>query len=161
MSQSIENAIRICVESESMCVGSYYDSDSDSDPYGSWSESYSSSVTKVFMVDESFEAHKGLKFRTNRDVFLIPEGHDVVYVVSLLYSSGDSFGQSSGNIEVIHCTVDEQRANDLAQLIEKDNPNQIQFVDDFGRSITLCNPACGYFESIEHVSVERFVVTRG
>lgn len=94
-------------------------------------------------VNVNFEASQGEK----------------VYVVAMIYSTGDTFGSSSGNGEVIWVFKDFEYAKRAAEsLKEKEKEYSIDFVDETGMHITLSNPGAGYFERIEQIRVESFIV---
>lgn len=97
---------------------------------------------------------------------------DVVFLVHVTYGSGDSFGHSSGNSEIIEVLQTAEEAEALANLIEKnyadhpnyffgkvgdkDNPNYIPYK---GRHISTTTWK-GYFESLEGVHVIPLPVVR-
>lgn len=142
--------IKVMVEYEERCTHN----EREPEQYGSWSEQYSSSITGVRVVgdDERRSYHS--------EVFTVPEGTDKVYVVYMIYSTGDSFGRSEGNIDIIHCTASEDAAHALADKITKNaDEYSIEFVDDFDRPIKISNRGAGYFESIDYISVECYSIS--
>jgi hypothetical protein len=94
--------------------------------------------------------------------FLIPDDATEVFVVYMIYDTGDSFGRSYGNIDILHATISEFEADKLAKLVTE-NPDDytIKFKDDFGRDISIDNRGAGYFENIQYVGVERFHIGSG
>jgi hypothetical protein len=144
--------MRICVTYDETC----YDAARSSERYGSWSESYSSSVTGAYRIGDDDEAPY------ESETFIVPDDTTAVFVVYMIYSTGDSFGCADGKIDIIHCTKDEEAADRLAKLITE-NPDEstIKFTDDFGREISLYNNGAGYFESIDYVGIERYDVGSG
>lgn len=142
----------ICVNYEETC----YNSEHEGGSYGSWSEDYSSSITDVYEINDKDSRPY------SSETFLVPDGTEEVFVVYMIYSTGDSFGRATGKIDVLHCTSNEEAAHELAKKIT-DNPDEyaIKFVDDFGRDISLYNNGAGYFERISYVEVERFSVGKG
>ena len=141
--------MKVCVEYTSQCVFS----EREDAPYGAWSERLESYINAVYVIDDSYKhSYRG-------EVFLVPDGTEKVYVVSMEYSTGDSFGRSEGELAIIHCTANEDAAHRLAKKITKNsNEFTINFEDDFGREIQIGNPGAGYFESIDCVSVDAFDV---
>lgn len=139
----------ICVKYEQNCVHSERESGS----YGSWEEQHDSSITEVFEIKEG----ETRPYRS--ETFKVPDGTTKVFVVYMIYDTGDSFGRSYGEIDIVHCTADETAAHNLAARITK-NPNDyiIEFKDDFGRDISISNTGAGYFERIQYVEVESFAV---
>jgi hypothetical protein len=142
--------IKVLVEYDERCTHS----EREPKQYGSWSEQYSSSITNVRRISDDEDR----PYRS--DVFAVPEGTDKVYVVYMIYSTGDSFGRREGNIDVIHCTAREDAAHALADKITKNaDEYSIEFVDDFDRPIKISNRGAGYFESIDYVSVECYTIS--
>jgi hypothetical protein len=147
-----DSDMRICVEYSEVC-----DHHSHSgEQFGDWSESYTSSVTGAYRISEVE------KVPYHADTFRVPDDATEVFVVYMIYSTGDSFGRADGKIDIIHCTSNEEAADQLAKLIT-DTPDEftIKFTDDFGRDISLHNNGAGYFESINYVGVERFTIGTG
>lgn len=141
--------MRVAVEYEQICTHDYH----SGEKYGDWSTSYSSSVLGVRLLEEDEKADY------NSEVFILPDDTKTAYVVYMIYSTGDSFGHSEGNIDLIHCTASSEKAHALAKLIT-DNPNEytIKFTDDFDREISLYNPGAGYFEHIDFVEVVSYEI---
>lgn len=145
--------MRICVTYDELCT---HNEQASERWYDSWSESYSSSVTGAYRIGDDDQAPY------DSETFLVPDDATEVFVVYMIYSTGDSFGYADGKISIIHCTVNEEAADKLAKTITE-NPDEfiIKFTDDFDREISLHNPGAGYFESIDHVGVERYTVGSG
>lgn len=144
--------MRICVTYEELCTGSYH----SGERYGDWSESYSSSVTGAYRIGDDE------KTPYDSETFIVPDDATEVFVVYMIYDTGDSFGRADGKISIIHCTSNEEAADKLAKMItEKPDEYTIKFTDDFGREISLYNEGAGYFEHISYVGVERFSVGTG
>lgn len=143
--------MRVCVSYDEICTHSYH----DGEEYGSWEKSYSSSIEEVYILGDNEQA------LYCSEVFLLPDGIEKVYVVSMIYNTGDSFGCADGKISIIHCTADEIAAHTIAKMIQE-NPDtySFKFTDDLGREINLYNPGSGYFESISHVDVDTFNLGR-
>lgn len=124
--------------------------------YGDWSESYDSRVTGAYQIDEDERAPYG------SETFVVPDDTTDVYVVYMIYRTGDSFGSADGKIDIIHCTASEESADKLAKYItENSDEYSIKFTDDFGREISLYNPGAGYFERISYVGVEHYSLGTG
>jgi len=144
--------MRICVTYEELCTDSYR----SGEQYGDWSESYSSSVTGAYRIGDDE------KTPYDSETFIVPDDATEVFVVYMIYDTGDSFGRADGKISIIHCTSNEEAADKLAKMItEKPDEYTIKFTDDFGREISLYNEGAGYFEHISYVGVERFAVGTG
>lgn len=144
--------MRICVEYSEYCEHS----EREPEEYGSWSESYSSSVDSAYRIGEDEKAPYG------SETFIVPDDATEVFVVYMIYSTGDSFGHADGKIDIIHCTSSEEAADKLAKMITENSEEfTIKFTDDFGRDISIDNRGAGYFEHIDYVSVERFAIGTG
>ncbi len=128
--------------------------------YGSWSESN----------DYTYYSAEIAKEGEYNDVGLFPgevepsRGEDI-FVVIVEYSSGDSFGSSSGNHEILWAFTDPKKAFSLSDFIEKDYKDNSEY--DFSRKPKLfegvpinTNTWKGYFERMSQVIVEKLMVTR-
>lgn len=144
--------MRICVTYDEICTHRK----SPKERYGDWSESYSSSVTGAYRIGDDAQAPY------ESETFLVPDDATEVFVVYMIYSTGDSFGNADGKIDIIHCTVSEEAADKLAKMITE-NPDEytIKFTDDFDREISLYNPGAGYFERISYVGIESYPIGSG
>lgn len=141
--------MRVSVEYEQICTHDYH----SGEQYGDWETHYSSSVTGVRLLGEDEKSD----YRS--ETFLLPDGTETAYVVYMIYGTGDSFGHSDGNIDILHCTASSEKAHALAKQIT-DNPNEysIKFTDDFDREISIYNPGAGYFEHIDYVEVVSYKI---
>lgn len=141
------------VQYSSICIHSYR----SPEQYGDWSASYDFRVTGVSLT--SSDTYMEEKLGCLVDV----APGDPVFVLSMTYSSGDSFGNSDGNGEILWVFKDSKLALQAKQLWqkenEKDNPEySIEFEVDGGKKVKLSNPAAGYFENLGHVSIDTFLV---
>jgi hypothetical protein len=144
--------MRICVEYSEYCDHRSH----SGEQFGDWRESYSSSVTDAYRIGDDD------KTPYESETFIVPDDATEVFVVYMIYSTGDSFGHADGKISIIHCTSNEEAADKLAKTItENADEFTIKFTDDFDREISLYNPGAGYFEHIDHVGVERYAVGSG
>lgn len=124
------------------------------EPYGDWTADYDFEVTSVTLEKPQHVCD----YETFNTSFNVEEG-DSIYVLSMIYSSGDSFGSSSGNGEVIWVFKDVEFAKAAAQALRKhENDFSVKFKDESGQEITMHNPGAGYFEHISSIDVERFTV---
>lgn len=144
--------MRICVTYDELCIHS----ESESGSFGSWSENYSSSVTGAYRIGDDE------KTSYDSETFIVPDDATEVFVVYMIYGTGNSFGHADGKIDILHCTSNEEAADKLAKLVtEHPDEYTIKFTDDFGREISLHNTGAGYFERIDYVGVERYTVGSG
>lgn len=144
--------IKVCVEYEETCIHS----EEEGGSYGSWSEDYSSSVTGAYIIGDDEKAAYA------SETFIVPDGTDTVYVVYMIYRTGNSFGSADGKIDILHCTASSDAAHKLASIVTS-NPHSgmIKFTDDFGRDISIDNRGAGYFERISFVEVVQFDISKG
>lgn len=81
---------------------------------------------------------------------------DVLYVLYVLYSSGDSFGNSNrGNYEVLCINKDPSKAAQNLNVVRKvKNPESVQLQLDNGETQSLyCGGWTGYFESVDELEL--------
>lgn len=139
--------MRVTVEYDQYCTEDYH----SGEQFGDWRTSYSCSVTGVRVLGEDE------KSGYHGETFLLPDDATTAYVVYMIYSTGDSFGHSDGNIDILHCTASSEKAHELAKKItENSNEYTIKFTDDFDREVSIHNNGAGYFESIDYIEVESF-----
>ena len=141
--------MKLYVKTDEYCTHSHRE---DRD-YGEWSETYSFTVDGVYlnktpgerydMVEVAFDAKVG----------------DTAAVLYMTYSTGDSFGSSTGNGEVIWVFPDGDTA---VRAMRKYQANMekfsVEFDDGFGNLIKMHNPAAGYFERLEDIDVKVCVI---
>lgn len=145
-------AIHIRVEYDERCTHSKR----ENVQYGSWTETYDSGITDVSVIDENETC------TYHSETFKVPDGTEKVFVVYMIYDTGDSFGRAYGKISIMHCTASEEAADKLAKYItEHGDEYTIKYTDDFGREISLYNSGAGYFEHIQYVGVEAFTIGTG
>jgi len=144
--------MRIRVDYEEDCTHSYFEDVA----YGDWEEKYSSSVTDAYRIaDDAYVPYCS-------ESFVVPDDAEYVYVVYMIYDTGDSFGRAYGKIDILHATISETQADKLAKYVtEHSEEYTIKFKDDFGRDISIDNRGSGYFEDIQYVGVERFAIGDG
>ena len=97
------------------------------------------------------------------------EPGEPVFVLSMTYRSGDSFGSSTGNMDVIWVFKDAKVAAKAKSIWQKccdgndptlgfDDRYSVKFPKETGDVITLCNPAAGYFERLEYLDLTTFLL---
>lgn len=141
------------VKYELNCLDNYH----SGEQYGDWYAHYDFSVKGVSLSEpEAYGCYEkfGLK-----EVEL----GDVVYVLWMTYSSGDSFGSSTGNGEVLWVFKDVKLALRAKQLYEKINADDncmfsIEMETEDGEKFKMSNPAAGYFENMGSIEVSTFLV---
>lgn len=144
--------MNIYVKTDSYCT-SHYRSDEE---YGDWGSNSIFSIEGVYATSpDSYSA----------ELINVPFDFvtgDVVYVLWMTYTSGDSFGQSDGNGEVLWVFKDPQVALNAQNVWQKshdaDDHYNVTFIADGGLSVSLSNPAAGYFENVSSLDLTSFVV---
>ena len=83
-----------------------------------------------------------------------------VHVLWMTYSNGDSFGHGSGYGEILWVFEDADVARHALKAWQ-DNSEQysITIKDETGRDIMLSNPGSGYFESVDSLQVDTFLLS--
>jgi hypothetical protein len=156
---------RLFVEVDSVCE--HYEQ-SDEEWGGSWQQDNSAEVTGVLMDND-----KRVQHLARGEWITIPgtvADGDKVYVLFMLYSSGDSFGSSSGNHDVLWVFTDLDTAKAALEVVKSANggynvqtgSNSDTFTLEFklenGATQKVHNPAAGYFEGMEDVYLKEMVV---
>lgn len=81
----------------------------------------------------------------------------IVYVLYIRYDTGDSFGCSHGEGEIIWVFSELTFAKEAAATFrEHEDEFSVTITDEHGNNITLSNPAAGYFQQLTEVVVEKF-----
>ena len=122
--------------------------------YGDWSEEYDFDVKSVSATSRNnFYAEETI------NVGIDVAAGDVVFVLYMTYSTGDSFGRATGKGEVLWAFKDAAIAMKAkAAWEQKGKDYSIEFEVDGGNTITLSNPASGYFENLGAVDIATFLV---
>lgn len=99
------------------------------------------------------------KFGLNVDL----KAGDPAFVLTMIYSSGDSFGTSRGNGEVLWVFKDAATAlaardKWMQQCRSGEYVESVEFNDEIGNKIRLSNPAAGYFENMSDVIITTMLV---
>ena len=120
--------------------------------YGDWEEHYNFEVRGVSLTERKSSEEFNVPFK-------IKAGQPV-FVLFMIYDSGDSFGYSKGKGEVLWVF----KYSDIAlkalnkwKNSHKDDTS-VEFEIDGGIKKRLSNPASGYFENLENVELETFLV---
>ena len=129
----------------------YHREDKD---YGDWEESLSFSVDSVHLS----RGDDGCRYEEFEVAFDAKVG-DTAAVLYMTYSTGDSFGSSDGNGEVLWVFPDGDTAVRAMRKVQTNiKQYSIEFDDGFGNKIVMNNPAAGYFEHLENIDINVFVI---
>lgn len=130
--------------------------------YGSWSESH------TFTVRGASAEHSRLFDGEAFDVDFYAGYGETVYVLAMTYGTGDSFGSSTGNGEILWVFKDpliareaKMRWQHACNVHGKDWRNDgkqqsCTFRVDGGRYVKLSNPVYGCFEHLESLELHTF-----
>lgn len=82
------------------------------------------------------------------------------YVVYALYSTGDTFGCSTGNLAILAIFGRRKHAEAIAELVEKtiSGGKYIEAVEYNGLTVNISHLCGGYFNQCEQVTVQKFNV---
>lgn len=131
------------------------DSHHEPEDFGSWWETNDRTYHYAYISDREYGSHP-IDFPVNVG--------DTVYLLYVTYSAGDSFGNSTGNVEEVWVFNDADSAEKARLIIEKDyETNKDNFNNLY---IGLSRPIYtgtwkGYFESLESVTVVPLVIKEG
>lgn len=125
--------------------------------YGDWYQSYNFSVEGVSLTSRD---------RWNEETFEVDvdvKAGEPVFVLYMVYSTGDSFGRADGKGEVLWVFKDADTAREALRLWKEENDKRdpeysVKFEDDSGRVVQLSNPGAGYFENVSYIDLETFLV---
>jgi len=160
----VDTRKELFVETQSRCEKDYH----SGEQFGSWETIYDSLVKRVsrnssFLNKWSFEA-----FKVPDEVY----NAQSVYVIYVIYSSGDSFGNSSGNLAVAFITEMPDEALECKKALEEQgsdcnydcetNPRPLPWDKNFRHHPKSVRsgfaPWFGYFEHIESVEIGFFPI---
>lgn len=147
--------MKLFVQYQQTTVDSYH----SGEEYGEWSADYDFKVQSVSTA--SLESkYRRYDYREERfEVDFEATSGDTIWVLSMTYSSGDSFGSSTGNGEVLWVFKSRKHAEQAADNFnENKDTYQIDIKTDGGADIKLSNPAAGYFENLGSMYVEPFTL---
>ena len=137
--------MRVYISEESFTENSEY----SEERYGSWSRDDHYSITCASATKKLFSTEFELDVSVG----------DVVFVVYVVYSSGDSFGTSTGNGDIVCVYKDAEKAVECMRTVEKcQNSYSITLLNNDDEPFTYGNPAAGYFESLTSCEIQTLVV---
>lgn len=139
-----------------------------SDPgTGNWDHSYEEDIDETIVGIS--EAEDGKYW----DVALFPgeaepKLDDRVHIVTVVYSTGDSFGSTSGCTEHVFAFTDAEKAFKLQDLLKKDYKDKPEYnfgkggnsFDFYGVKINAYTWK-GYFERVQRVEITSLHLTKG
>jgi hypothetical protein len=129
------------------------DSEYSEEEYGKWEEHYEFEVKNVFSEKSKYLEEFDLN---------VSKG-DVVYSLSVKYSTGDSFGYATGKGELVWIFSKREYA-DTALLQYKGQEDKsslnlsLEMPNGALKKVKFSNVASGYFENLEEIEVNEHVV---
>jgi hypothetical protein len=147
--------MKLYVKSNERCI----DSKRSPEQFGDWYEELDFSVTGVCLSrpDREEYFHKVDEIEVPFDAKV----GDRITVLYIVYRTGDSFGYSVGNGEVIWAFHDGSAAVQALRAFEKqEHEYSVEFDDGFGNVVKMSNPAAGYFEDLTLIDTETFTLER-
>jgi len=131
----------------------------DGQEYGDWRKVYEYEIRSVGLSSLADWAGIGFdieEFTTDYDV----DPGDRVYVLWMTYRTGDTFGYSTGQGEVLWIFKDLGAAKAARKIWEENacNAFSVEFLTDTGKQVKISSPAAGYFEDLGVLELTEFVV---
>lgn len=137
--------MNVYIEDESI----EYESQSSDQPYGEWSSSSIYRIKGVHLSDAKYRE----RFGCNK-----VKAGDTVYVLVCKYSSGDSFGRSYGNAEILWVFTDKKAAQKAKKVWEAaKKESSVEFYDG-EQKVKMGNVVADYFCDLDDYEVWPFVV---
>jgi hypothetical protein len=130
------------IEIDEKCTHDYH----SGEQYGEWSKEYSNTVTKISRNEKLLDKWNFSEYKVSDEVYNSP----FLYLVVVTYSSGDSFGRSSGNTSIAYITGNPDEALKIKGDLDRGiNPPK----DDPNSQNGGYYPWDGYFERVEDVNI--------
>lgn len=113
--------------------------------------------------DDAKDGRGQSRYNESIDVEFDPVAGAEVFLVVVTYSSGDTFGSSSGNVTVVGCYEEEAQADSIAHDIRADDMDADKaYRRNLKRSkkerFTGYKAWTGYFEGLEGVEIHRLML---
>ena len=147
--------MELFVQYESICTDSYR----EDKEYGDWSETWEYEVKGISVSSRgrwSGLAHDEERINVSFDA----EAGTPVHILWMTYSTGDSFGHGDGYGEILWVFKNADVARQaLAAFQANADQYSIPIKDDAGNTVTLHNPGSGYFESVNSLQVDTFILS--
>lgn len=147
--------MELFVQYESRCTDSYR----EDREYGDWSESWDYEVKGISISSRG--RWSNLAYDEEKiNVGFEAEAGTPLYILWMTYGSGDSFGHGDGYGEILWVFKNADVARQALEVFRADSEQYSIIVkDDAGNNITLHNPGSGYFESVNSLQVDTFLLS--
>lgn len=127
------------------------------EPFGDWRDEYDYEVHSIHLNKPRPSYHSIEPISIAGDV--VP-GQEV-WIVSIRWSSGDSFGNATGKGEPVWIFRDQASAMLALQALHAQawaDVSMFRFLDDTQETIHIGNPGHGYFERVDRFEINHFIV---
>jgi len=120
--------------------------------YGDWHFEFQFTVTNV-SIDKPEDDHESFTVDFN------PIIGEKVFVLVMIFTTGDSFGCSTGNGEIIWTFSNIETATHArTNILEMIDSQTLNFKTETGTIVKMSNPAYGYFETCTSLTIQEFTV---
>lgn len=138
---------KIYIEYDYYCEHSEY----SEEEYGPWSQQNSFSVGGASITPKN--CYEEFNLCCNVEV------GQPVYAMVLRYGTGDSFGNSSGNGEILWVWREKILAEKALEWFNENlEKHTINFFQEDLTEVQISNPASGYFEWVEDVYIQELIL---
>lgn len=137
------------------------DKKSSKEVYGDWSAEYQGRITSIEAPDENGD-YLNDDWYSYEDFAIEAKPGDNLYVITQLYSDGDSFGCSTGNIQVMGVFKEKVHCNTALRELQKQvvelDKSEFRIMLDDQTAHKHYNAAYGYFSGHEHFETDFITV---
>lgn len=141
----VDTRKELFVEETSSCVRDYH----EGVQFGEWEQQYDNDVTKVSRDSKLLNRYNFTACKVPDEVY----DASYVYIVVVTYSTGDTFGNSSGNLAIAFITENPEEALKAKEVIETVEGGWTKEWCKHPKSATSYPIWEGYFEHVENVEI--------
>lgn len=152
-SQNVTKTTRLLIEVLTHACESHR----SEEEFGDWSEYWSMGLGRVLKCDSP--ERPSLKgdydaLTLNQDV----QAGDAIHVLTMTYSTGDSFGRAEGKMEVVWADPRREMIEKMKSYIENHQGEHTWILPFEDGIIELSNPGSGCFEHIDSIDITTVTV---
>lgn len=135
---------------------SCYNSHRSDEQYGDWTEDWDFYINSVHLKQPRYGQLESFT------VEWTPEIGQKVYVLSIRYSDGDSFGNASGKGEIVWVFSDRETAQRASSVLKNagDNEQSVEIEVESGKKVCIQNMGFDYFTHVYSYDVDVFTVEK-
>ena len=141
----VDTRKELFVEETSSCVRDYH----EGVQFGEWEQQYDNDVTKVSRDSKLLNRYNFTACKVPDEVY----DASYVYIVVVTYSTGDTFGNSSGNLAIAFITENPEEALKAKEVIETVTDGWTEEWCKHPKSVASYPRWQGYFERVESVNI--------